>query len=213
MVGLRTHRWRRDVGDWETYYKKTRDGSPDPVLAFACARVPADLPRVAVDCGCGGGRGSAFLLDQGFEVHGFDADPASEQFCLDRFLGDHKAHFTTATFASFDYPRASLVTASYSLFFCAAEEFDIAWRNITAAVMPGGVFAGTFLGPDDTWVELGHVTEMEDEKIIAHSESEVRELLAGFDILEMDIKRFNGETALGEKKLWHTITVVGQRNP
>ena len=201
------------MADWQSYYRKTRDGSPDPVLAFACARVPADLPHIAIDCGCGGGRGSAFLLDQGFEVYGFDADPASEQVCVERFKANDKAHFTTATFASFDYPRASLVAANYSLFFCPADEFDAGWQKITAAVMPGGVFAGTFLGPDDTWARLGHVTDMEDAKVIFHSEPEVRDLLAGFDILETDVKRFNGESASGEKKFWHTITMVAQRNP
>ena len=198
--------------DWKEYYDKTRDGTPDPALAFACARVGTELPKIAIDCGCGGGRGTAYLLAQGFRVYGFDADPAAEAFCTERFAGDDNASFCTATFSSFDYPRAALLAASYSLFFCPADEFATAWRKMTSAIMAGGIFSGTFLGPNDTWAPYGYVTEQPDLKIVTHSEAEIRSLFEGFDILEMDIKDFDGVTASGEEKHWHAITIVARRN-
>lgn len=198
--------------DWKDYYDKTRDGTPDPALAFACARVGAELPRVAIDCGCGGGRGTAYLLSQGFRVYGFDADPAAEVFCGERFAADDNASFSTATFASFEYPRTTLLTASYSLFFCPADEFTTAWQKMTTAIIPGGIFCGTFLGPKDTWATYGYVTDQPDLKIITHSEAEIRSLFNGFSILETDVKDFDGGTASGEQKHWHAITIVARRD-
>lgn len=198
--------------DWKSYYDQTRDGAPDPALAFACARVDARLPRVAVDCGCGGGRGTAYLLSQGFRVHGFDADPAAEAFCTERFAGDHNLSLSTASFASFDYPETALLAASYSLFFCPADEFTTAWQKMTAAIMPGGIFCGTFLGPNDSWAPCGYVTGQPERTIITHSEAEIRALLNDFTVLETDIKDFDGITALGDEKHWHAITMVARRD-
>jgi len=198
--------------DWNEYYEKTKDAPPNPVLAQACKQVDATLPKIAIDCGCGSGRGIAFLLAQGFDVHAFDADPGAEAFCKERFAGEPNVRVTTATFASFSYPQAALLTAIYSLFFCPAGEWDTAWQKITAAIMPGGIFCGTFLGPNDSWAAQGHVADRPDLKIITHAEADVRSLLDGFTMLALDVNDEDGHTAEGVEKHWHSIMAVARRN-
>lgn len=41
-----------------------------------------DLPKIAIDCGCGAGNESAFLLQQNFIVHAFDSCPQAREICL-----------------------------------------------------------------------------------------------------------------------------------
>ena len=199
------------MSDWKSYYEQTKAGRPDPALEFACAQVDPSLPLLAVDCGCGAGRGAAFLLEKGFRVHGFDADPNSAVFCNERFADNDQATFSTATFTSFDYPETSLLAASFSLFFCPEAEFDAAWQKITRAISPQGIFCGTFLGPKDTWAKLGHVTDKPELKVFAHSGDALRDLFTGFTILENDTRDYDGRAASGERKHWHTTTIVARR--
>ncbi|WP_157735980.1 class I SAM-dependent methyltransferase [Granulosicoccus antarcticus] len=73
---------------------------------------------MAIDCGCGAGRDTAFLLGKGFTVHAFDKELEAVEFCQKRFESNGNFHATQACFSDFHYPPASLVMAHASLFFC-----------------------------------------------------------------------------------------------
>lgn len=193
------------MSDFKRYYELTRERPVDAAIRFACSRVAESLPRVAIDCGCGAGQNSDFLLGEGFQVHGFDPSPDSIEICRERFTGKD-ASFSQDSFHSFSYPQASLVIASYSLFFCPGAEFEDSWRKIMAAVVPGGVFCGTFLGPNDTWALAGETGK--GAAVIVHTLEEIHGLLTGFDIEAVDIKDFDGATAAGTPKHWHSFFVT-----
>ncbi len=207
-----TSRLQGEDMSWQPYYEKTRNRPSDPVLDFAQSRVCPDLPRIAIDCGCGAGRNAEFLRGCGFEVHGFDPDPEAIQICSTRFGGDAEAHFSCDSFFSFDYPQASLVVAAFSLFFCPADEFAPSWDKIVASIVPGGVFYGTFLGPNDTWAKNAG-TINQNRGVISHTFEEVQSLFSGFEIEGIDTRDFDGTTAVGNEKHWHTYSVIARRKP
>ncbi|XOV86932.1 MAG: class I SAM-dependent methyltransferase [Pseudomonadota bacterium] len=112
------------MSDWKSYYEKTKDNPVHPALKFAQSRVRNGLPKIAVDCGCGAGRNVGYLRSEGFEVHAFDVDSGAIDMCIQQFGDDANAHFSCESFLSFDYPNASLIAATFSLFFCPATEFE-----------------------------------------------------------------------------------------
>jgi len=200
------------MSHWQEYYEITRERPPDPTLEFACARVDAALPKAAIDCGCGAGRGIDFMLGQGFSVHAFDLEADGIRVCRDRFAGDDRVTLAQAGFDTYDYPQASLVVAINSLFFCKADEFRSGWKKIVECLAPGGVFFGSFIGPHDSWADPDYVfDEAPDLEILVHSEEEIDSFFQGFDILERDVKDYDGETARGTLKHWHLISVVARK--
>ncbi|MBL4679703.1 MAG: class I SAM-dependent methyltransferase [Pseudomonadales bacterium] len=143
------------MSHWQPFYEKTKERPADPIMGFARSRVASKLEKIAIDCGCGAGRNSEYLRNKGFEVHGFDPDNEAIEICKKQFQDDDKAHFSCDSFSTFKYPSASLVVASMSLFFCPALEFDASWKRITESLSVGGVFCGSFLGPNDSWAKTG----------------------------------------------------------
>ncbi|HFF4910339.1 TPA: methyltransferase domain-containing protein, partial [Acinetobacter baumannii] len=88
-----------------------------PILEKALGYFP-NLPLVAIDCGCGAGNESAYLLSKGFNVHAFDISIDAQKVCTDRFKDDSKFIFYHESFEDFNFPSSSLIIASSSLFFC-----------------------------------------------------------------------------------------------
>ena len=198
---------------WKPYYEETEDRPPDPTLQFAQRRPDKALPRVAIDCGCGAGRNADYLRTLGFEVFGFDPDLDAIEICRSRFEDDDAAHFECDSFLSYEYPQASLTFAGLSLFFCPADEFRDSWQKMLGSVLPGGVFCGTFLGPNDTWAITGDVFGNGARPVISHSADEVRGFFEGFDIEGFDERNFDGATAIGAQKHWHYFNVTAKRRP
>jgi len=106
-------------------------------------------PKIAIDCGCGAGADIKYLLARGYQVYGFDIEDESISRCKKRF-NNKDVILSKAGFSSYKYPRASLVVADASLFFCPKTEFDYVWSNIYECLYPNGIFCGSFLGPEDT---------------------------------------------------------------
>ncbi|HBX59247.1 MAG TPA: class I SAM-dependent methyltransferase, partial [Methylophaga sp.] len=107
-------------------------------------------PKSAIDCGCGAGADIAYLAEIGFTVHGFDVEQESISRCQSRFSGLDNVFLTKSSFTDFEYPPVSLVVADASLFFCPSSEFRDVWSKIYQCLLPGGIFCGSFLGPEDT---------------------------------------------------------------
>jgi trans-aconitate methyltransferase len=87
-------------------------------------------PKVAIDCGCGAGADIDYLTRNGFTVYGFDVEQESVSRCQSRFEGIKNVILSQSSFSTFSYPKASLVVADASLFFCPRSEFKSVWENI-----------------------------------------------------------------------------------
>ncbi len=171
-----------------------------------------DKSRVAIDCGCGVGSDIAFLRSKGFIVHAFDMEQESIARCQKRFGDDKDVLLSQATFTTFEYPRASLIVADASLYFCSEDEFHLAWRRITASLLPGGIFVGSFLGPEDTMASPNNSNEALWSEVWVSTQKQVREMLNGFETINFTEYRTTGESIGGETHDWHIYSVVARKH-
>lgn len=71
------------------------------------------LPKIAIDCGCGAGNESGFLIEQNFIVHVFDPSTQARDICLQKFVGHDNFIFALERFENYAFPNASLIIALY----------------------------------------------------------------------------------------------------
>jgi SAM-dependent methyltransferase len=192
------------------YYDATEDRDIRSDLAFALSLV-GDL-KIAVDCGCGAGADIDYLLANEFEVYGFDIENESISRCETRFKNSENVVLTRADFVSYDYPRASLVVADASLFFCPMSYFDDVWTNISDCLNTDGVFCGSFLGPEDTMAGPAYDKNAFWPDVSVFDEEEVRGFFTGFEIYRFTEHKSSGSTPEGKPHDWHIYSVVAKKS-
>ena len=178
-------------------------------LEFAVSMV--SKPKVAIDCGCGTGADISYLVENGFTVYGFDIEEESISRCQSRFAGVNNVVLSKASFSMFDYPKASLVVADASLFFCPATDFEIVWEKIYQCLHSNGVFCGSFLGLEDTMAEPGDNPSVFWPEVTAFEKSEVKALFKNFEVLRFNVQKSTGKTPQGAIHNWHIFRVVAQK--
>jgi len=167
--------------------------------------------KVAIDCGCGAGSDIAFLRSRGFTVHGFDIEEESISRCEARFENDSQVHLSQSCFSSFNYPRASLVVADASLFFCPESEFNEVWSKIVNSLLPNGVFCGSFLGPEDTMASPEYNNEAFWPDVLVFDKHQVKECFKGFDVVSFTEHKKSGVAPGGGVHDWHIFSVVARK--
>ena len=116
-----------------------------------------------------------------------------------------------AGFGSFKYPKASLVVADASLFFCPKIEFDYVMNNIYDCLYPNGIFCGSFLGPQDTMTSPDYVTTVYWPATSIFTENEVREIFKDYQICRFTEYKTSGKTPQGIPHNWHIFSVVARK--
>jgi SAM-dependent methyltransferase len=167
--------------------------------------------RTAIDCGCGAGSDIAFLRANGFTVHAFDVEPEAIARCQKRFSGDVNVSVSQDSFSTFHYPRATLVVADASLFFCPQDEFADVWEKICSALLPGGIFVGSFLGSEDTMAGSGHDRNAFWPNVLVATEHMVRQWLKPFEVISFNEYRQSGTAPGGTHQRWHIYSVVARK--
>ena len=71
------------------------------------------------------------------------------------------------------------------------------------ALRPGGVFAGDFFGPKDSWAQNRDMT--------FHTRDEVGGLLASLNVLLVAERDEGGPSGIGPKH-WHVFRTIAQRS-
>lgn len=186
---------------WRHYYGKALSRPHLKRTEFAVRFNESNL-KVATDCGCGTGSDIQYLEQQGFQVHGFDINFDSVAICRDRFGASSLVKISESSFESFDYPKSGVVVANSSLFFADPDQFETTWRNIKSSIEVGGVFAGDFMGVNDSWAKNYR------SPITSLSESETKRLFTEFEIVRFYERDEKAKTALGRMKHWHIYSVV-----
>ena len=198
---------------WGRYYNAVAAKPPRPTLLdaldrFAAEGVPSPNapPPFALDLGCGDGRDTVELLRRGWRVLAVDATAEAIERLLarpDLPKGDLPEGALLETrvvrFEDFQPPPCELVNASFSLPLCAPDHFPDLWARLTAAIRPGGRFAGQLYGPRDDWAGRG---------ITIHDRAAIERLCAGFRVEMLDETVEDGATALGKSKRWHIYHLV-----
>lgn len=191
------------------YYNDTANREIRRDLIFATGRI--DGGGVAIDCGCGAGADIEFLRESGFTVFAFDVEDESVMRCRDRFKNDENVSISQDSFDSYIYPRSSLVVADASLFFCSRSEFDRVLEKIYNSLRSGGVFFGSFLGPNDTMASADYDKDAYWPDVLVFTENDLRLKLDKFEILKFSEHNSSSEIQSGKPHRWHVFSVVAQK--
>lgn len=194
--------------DKQVYYDSTTNSGVRPDLAYAVGLPYKD--KIAIDCGCGAGSDITFLRQHDFTVHAFDIEEEAILRCKERFSEDSLVHLSKMSFNAFDYPKASLVVADASLFFCPPLDFESVWTKIRTALEPEGIFCGSFLGPKDTMAGSKKDNNSFWPDVMVCSEAEVRQHFDGFEILKWTEHLQSGKTADQKPHDWHIFSIVAR---
>ncbi len=198
---------------WAGYYRTTADRPPRRTVLTALARLrlppPDPIPACAVDLGCGGGRDTAPLLEAGLAVLALDSAPEAEAALQARFpaawdSGQLTFRRADLTDGDLDLPPACLVNAGFCLPLCPPDRFDGLWSQIERAVVPGGLFAGHFYGPNDGWARRG-------DGLTIHDRNAIDALFAGWEPLLIEEEETDSITPRGKAKHWHVFHTVARK--
>ena len=189
---------------YATSNRETRDD-----LRLAVGLVNGD--KIAIDCGCGSGSDIAFLRANDFLVYAFDIEYEAISQCTRRFSNDDRVILSQSSFNTFPYPKASLVVADSSLFFCPEYEFSEVWHKMTEALMSNGIFSVSFLGPEDTMAGPMYDKEAYWPEVLILSKEEIEKLFMGFNIESFTEHKSSGKGPDGKPHKWHIFSVVAMK--
>lgn len=195
--------------NWTAYYDAIAGRPPRETLLRALDQFDTELepeiPKTAVDLGCGDGRDTVELLRRNWQVFAIDREETAiarllsrPDLCLDRL------HTQIGQFEGLTLPTVvDLINASFCLPFCAPQAFPTLWQTLTAALRPGGRFCGQLLGDRDSWVT--------DMTVTAHSRAQATALFAEFEVEWFEEEEHPGKTAIGEDKYWHLFHIIARK--
>lgn len=188
------------------YYNDTEHRAIRADLSYALTMLKGG--NVAIDCGCGAGADIEYLRDNNITVFAFDLEAESITRCRERFKHDDKVVLSQDSFLSYAYPKASLVVADASLFFCPPKDFDAVWQKLVGSLSQGGVFCGSFLGPNDSMASADYNRDQFWPDVLVFSEEELRLMFKQFEILKFTEHNVLGNRPNGEPNQWHIFAVV-----
>lgn len=186
---------------WREYYNKALSRSHATRTEFAVRLNESGL-QVAVDCGCGAGSDIKYLASKGYQVNGFDNNSDSVSISHKRFANNSRIMISQASFEDFTYPDAGIVIANSSLYFADPSVLVDTWANIESSIVNGGVFAGDFMGINDSWAEGFRILTA------PLTQSQIMDLFTNFDIIQLIERDGEGVTSMGKVKHWNTYSVV-----
>lgn len=163
---------------------------------------------LAMDLGCGYLEDTRAMANHFKHVIATDIRP--ESGVIHKKLSPGNVEFHCVDHLNYDFPTnaCDLINAQYSLFFTSRENLMILMEKIKTSLKPGGVFVGTFLGPDDSWNKEPFLSDPDFPKSFLTKE-EVAGLFSGMSEVMMEEKKTTGPGRRGgSPKKWHVFRVV-----
>jgi tellurite methyltransferase len=187
------------VFKWEDFYKITKDRPHWPLLAQAVSLLTRK--ENALDLGCGAGRDTRYLLEQGFYVTAVDSHPQAIALLADFPQGHLRA--VQSSFDEFEFETYDLVNAHFALPFTPKERFHEVFARVKHALNADGIFVGQFFGVNDEWnTPENHMTFFTREQ----AEDELK----GLKVVEFSEEDVDSHVADGTPKHWHVFHIIAQ---
>lgn len=165
-----------------------------------------NVPKYAIDLGCGAGRDTIYLIKSGWKVLSIDRENTSE-FISSKLNNEEleKFNFKCQEFENIELDKNNLLVANFSIPFCNKEHFDEFWNKIANSILKDGFFVGNFFGLNDSWAKM-------KDQMVFLSKKQVLELFENlFDIIEFNEVEKDGKTGLGKMKHWHIYNVIAKK--
>jgi len=185
---------------WEDFYKITKDRPPWPLLVQAISLLRRK--EYALDLGCGAGRDTRFLLDQGFNVTAVDND--SHAIALLANFPQDRLRAVQASFEAFEFETYDLINAHFALPFTSEDRFHEVFARIKHALNADGIFVGQFFGVNDEWNTPGN-----QMTFLTREQAEAE--LKGLKVLEFHEEDVDSHVADGTPKHWHVFHIIAQK--
>jgi len=185
---------------WENFYTITKDRPHWPLLAQAVSLLAHK--ENALDLGCGAGRDTRYLLEQGFYVTAVDSHPQAIAL-LANFPQDH-LRAVQSSFHDFEFETYDLVNAQFALPFTSKERFHEVFARVKRALNAGGIFVGQFFGVHDEWNIPGNLMTF-------FSRHQAEDELKGLKVVEFREEDVDSHIADGTPKHWHVFHIIAQK--
>jgi tellurite methyltransferase len=189
--------------DWAKFYKHTRERPPWPRMIQAASLVT--YRERALDLGCGAGRDTRYLLEQGFQVTAVDSD-ANAMAILATFPQE-KLRAVHSSFVGFAFDNYDLINAHFSLPFLPREQFYAVFGKVREALNLEGIFVGQFFGIHDQWN-----TEERAVAMTFLTREEALQALEGLDVIEFEEEDIDSVVADGSPKHWHVFHIIARKS-
>jgi tellurite methyltransferase len=187
--------------NWSEFYKHTSGSPPWSRLMRAVSYVPRK--EYALDLGCGAGRDTRYLLEQGFDVTAVDSD-ANAMAILATLPHQERLHAVQSSFADFTFGTYDLINAQFALPFTGKRRFSKLFESVKQALLAGGIFTGQFFGVHDEW-------NVPEQDIAFVTREQAEEMLRGFALIEFNEEDVDGHTADGAPKHWHVFNILARK--
>ncbi|HVB75183.1 MAG TPA: class I SAM-dependent methyltransferase [Ktedonobacteraceae bacterium] len=188
--------------DWNEFYKHTRERPPWPRLMRAISLL-AQKER-ALDLGCGAGRDTRYMLEQGLQVTAVDAD--AHAMAILATFPQERLRAVQSSFVDFVFERYDLINAHYCLPFLARDQFYAVFGRARAALLPAGIFVGQFFGIHDEWN-----TPERAGKMTFLTREEAMQALQGLEIVAFEEEDIDSVVADGSPKHWHVFHIIARK--
>ncbi|MEU4422722.1 class I SAM-dependent methyltransferase [Actinoplanes sp. NPDC024001] len=195
---------RHSTAHWAGYNARQSTRAVRELCRRAMSLAGPGAGRTAIDLGCGAGRETRALLDDGWHVLAIDSEPGTEARLLRTVGGRHPAlTVRTCGFENVsELPGADLVYAGYALPFQPRPSFEKLWTVIRSAVRPGGRAAVNVFGVHDSWAGDPTMTFLDG--------AEARALADGWEIEHWHEEDAPGPAFSGPKH-WHVFDLIARR--
>lgn len=128
----------------EKYYNNTENKPANKNVQYLINQIKP-TPSTAIDIGCGAGRDTVFLIQNGWKVLAIDQNDVEER--INKRLTKEEKHsfrFSRQQFENIELEQANLIVSNFSLSFCDKDEFSRLWNKIKKSILPSRIFRWNF---------------------------------------------------------------------
>lgn len=184
------------------YYESTHNLKPSALLTEALKFIRPDS-HTALDLGCGAGRDTKLLLQEGYDVTAIDSNPLVEPYL--QSLGKYgNVSYIQTKIQSFSFKRYDLINARYSLPFIPPKDCHRVMKSIGSSLSANGIFVGQLFGLNDDWNKSNH-------QMTFLSKSEAKDYFNTLEILKFEETDKDGKLADGTNKHWHVYDIIARQ--
>ncbi|HYE23140.1 MAG TPA: class I SAM-dependent methyltransferase [Candidatus Paceibacterota bacterium] len=192
--------------NWPLYIQRTKTKEPSPLLKEALTHI-VKLQR-ALDLGAGGLADTRYLLERGFEsIDVVDIEPTVQEVAEELHDPEGVVKIHICTFNNFEFKESAydLVNAQNALPFAGPENIWQVMDLLEGSLKPGGVFCGTFFGPEEEWTRGSQIASLTLEQVQNFFDNE------RWILHKIHEDRSVRKTAAGNEKQWHIFGVIATR--
>jgi tellurite methyltransferase len=184
----------------QKFLAATANKPPNILLTECMTLIQVKSGGNALDLGGGAGNDAIFLQKMGYRVDLIDKNATAAEYLAGSDIKFINASFEECVINENYY---DFVNAQWAMSFCAPESFNDFWQKITLCLKSDGYFCGNFFGIKDDWSDHKNKTFFNSDSVAL--------LFSNFEIIKHTEREWDGITAVGDKKHWHTLNYIAKK--